>query len=55
MIGHVKHFDSNKAMSFKVIDKGLLKRYIKIWEIISNLILVKNLTVNLVMAITINT
>ena len=38
MIGHVKHFDSNKAMSFKVIDKGLLKRYIKIWEIISNLI-----------------
>ena len=38
MIGHVKHFDSNKAMSFKVIDKGLLKTYIKIWEIISNLI-----------------
>ena len=38
MIGHVKQFDSNKTMSFKVIDKGLLKRYIKTWERISNLI-----------------
>ena len=28
MIGYVKHFDSNKTMSFKVIDKGLLKIYI---------------------------
>ena len=26
MIGYAKHFDSNRAMSFKVIDKGLLKR-----------------------------
>ena len=26
MIGYVKHFDSNKAMSFKVIDNKLLKK-----------------------------
>ena len=25
-------------MSFKVIDKGLIKRYVKIWERINNLI-----------------
>ena len=38
MIGYAKYFDSNKTMSFKVIDKKLLKKYIKIWEIISSLI-----------------
>ena len=38
MIEYVKHFDINKKMSFKVIDKGLLKRYTKIWERINNLI-----------------
>ena len=38
MIGYVKHFDNNKTKSFKVINKGLLKRYIKIWERINNLI-----------------
>ena len=27
MIGYVKHFDSNKTMSFKVIDNKLLKEY----------------------------
>ena len=32
MIGYVKHFDSNKAMSFKVNDNKLLKKYSKIWE-----------------------
>ena len=32
MVGYVKCFDSNKAMSFKVVDKKLLKKYIKIWE-----------------------
>ena len=37
MIGYVKHFDSNKAMSFKVGDNKLLKQYNKIWEKISNL------------------
>ena len=29
---NVKHFDSNKTMSFKVIDNKLLKNYTKIWE-----------------------
>ena len=38
MIGYVKHFDSNKAMSFKVIDNKLLKKYPKIWERVSSLI-----------------
>ena len=37
MIGYVKHFDSNKTKSFKVGDNKLLKKYIKIWEKISNL------------------
>ena len=32
MIGYVKCFDSNKAMSFKVSDNKLLKKYNKIWE-----------------------
>ena len=30
MIGYVKHFDSNKTMSFKVNDNRLLKKYTKI-------------------------
>ena len=38
MIGYVKHFDSNKAMSFKVNDNKLLKKYNKILEKISNLL-----------------
>ena len=38
MIDYVKYFDNNKTMSFKVIDKGLLKRYTKICERIINLI-----------------
>ena len=32
MIGYLKHFDSNKTMSFKVNDKRLLEKYTKIWE-----------------------
>ena len=32
MIGYVKHFDSNKTMSFKVGDNKLLKKSSKIWE-----------------------
>ena len=32
MIGYVKHFDSNKAISFKVSDNKLLKKYNKTWE-----------------------
>ena len=27
-----KYFDNNKAMSVKVSDKELLKKYIKIWK-----------------------
>ena len=38
MIGYVKNFDNNKAMSLKVDDNKLLKKYNKIWEIISNLL-----------------
>ena len=38
MIGYVKHFDSNKTMSFKVSDNKLLKKYNKIWERFSNLL-----------------
>ena len=30
MIGYIKHFDSNKAMCFKVRDNRLLKKYTKI-------------------------
>ena len=37
MIGYVKHFDSNKTMSFKVSDNKLLRKYKEIWEKISNL------------------
>ena len=38
MIGYVKHFDSDKTMSFKVSDNKLLKKYNKIWDKISNLL-----------------
>ena len=32
MIGYVKHFDSNKTMSFKVIDNKLLKSILEYWK-----------------------
>ena len=38
MISYVKNFDSNKTMSFKVDDNKLLRKYNRIWEIISNLL-----------------
>ena len=38
MDGYVKHFDSNKTMSFKVDGNELLKKYNKIREKVSNLI-----------------
>ena len=41
MIGYVKCFDSNKTMSFKMTDNKLLKKYNKIWEIVSNLLSTK--------------
>ena len=37
MIGYVKPFDSNKTMSFKVIDNKLLKEHTKTWEKVRNL------------------
>ena len=37
MFGYVKCFDSNKTVSFKVIDRKLLKKYTKIWERVSSL------------------
>ena len=36
LICYVKHFDSNKTMSFKVIDNKLLKKYTKIWGKVSS-------------------
>ena len=41
MVGYVKCFDSNKTMSFKVIDNKLLKKYTNIWERVSNLMNIK--------------
>ena len=41
MIGYVKHFDSSKTMSFKVIDNKLLKKYTKIWERVRSLMNIK--------------
>ena len=38
MIGYVKCFDSDKAMSLKVSNKKLLKTYIKILKKISSLV-----------------
>ena len=36
--GYIKHFDSNKTISFKVIDNELLEKYTEIWERVRNLI-----------------
>ena len=41
MIGFVKCFDSNKTMSFKVIDNKLLKKYNKIQKGVSILMNIK--------------
>ena len=32
MIGYAKYFDDNETISFKVIDKQLLKKYNKMWK-----------------------
>ena len=32
MIGYVKYFESNNSMSFKLIDKKLIKKCIEIWK-----------------------
>ena len=39
--GYVKCFDSNKTVSFKVIDNKLLNKYNKIWERVSNVLSIK--------------
>ena len=41
IIGNVKHFDSNKTMSFKVSDNKKLKKYKKIWEKVANLLTIR--------------
>ena len=41
MVGYIRHFDSNKAMSFKASDKELLKKYTKICERVSSLMNMK--------------
>ena len=41
MIGYATYFESNKTMSFKVIDMKLLKKYTKIWERVSSLMNIK--------------
>ena len=37
MIGYVKCFGSNKAVSFKASDNKLLKNYTEIWESVNSL------------------
>ena len=37
MIGYAIHFESNKTMSFKVLDEKLLKNCTKMWNKISSL------------------
>ena len=41
MIGYIKCFDSDKAMSFRVIDNKLLKNYNKICEWVSRFMNIK--------------
>ena len=41
MIGHVKNFESNTTMSFKISDKQLLKQYNQIWKKLKNLLKIK--------------
>ena len=37
MIGYVKYFNDNKTMHFGATDNKIFKKYIKIWERVSNL------------------
>ena len=41
MIGYVKYFESNKAMSFKISDNKLLKTYNQIWKTVKHLLSIK--------------
>ena len=42
MIGYVKCFESNKAMSFNMNDNKLLKKYTQIWKKVKNLFSTKS-------------
>ena len=42
MIGYVRCFESNKTMSFKIIDNKLLKKYIQIWKKVKHLLNIKS-------------
>ena len=54
MVGYATYIDRNKTMSFKVSNKKLLKKCIKIWERISSLMNME-LDSELVYGIMINT
>ena len=41
MIGYVECFESYKAMSFKISDNKLLKKYNQIWKKVKNLLKIK--------------
>ena len=41
MIGYVKSFENNTAMSFKISDKQLLKKYNQIWKEVKHLLKIK--------------
>ena len=41
LFGYVKYFDANMTMFFKVGDNKLLKKYSKIWEKVSNSMIIK--------------
>ena len=41
MIGYVKIFEINKAISFKINDNKLLKKYTQIWKKVKRLLSIK--------------
>ena len=41
MIANVKYFESNKTMSFKIIENKQLKNYYQIWKKVQNLLNIK--------------
>ena len=54
LIGYVKIFEINKAISFKINDNKLLKKYTQIWKKVKRLLSI-NLVVSQFMVIMINT
>ena len=41
MIGYVRKFDGNRRMSFKIIDKQLLKECNQVWKNVEKLLKIK--------------